>query len=138
MKEAHCAGHIRAPDCLTHKRRRRIHGQGIWIPHASPDFGATSLNQSTGHTISSANTQLPRSTGSHSFHWRNLRPHTGRFKRGPAFKPAGAMSDFARGVVGVLAVGMIAGVGTLLLIPQPSPSAMRFAEPPAKPCSQQT
>jgi len=48
------------------------------------------------------------------------------------------MSDFARGVVGVLAVGMIAGVGTLLLIPQPSPSAMRFAEPPAKPCSQQT
>jgi hypothetical protein len=48
------------------------------------------------------------------------------------------MSDFARGVVGVLAVGMIAGVGTLLLIPQPSPSAMRFAEPAAKPCSQQT
>jgi hypothetical protein len=48
------------------------------------------------------------------------------------------MSDFARGVVGVLAVGMIAGVGALLLIPQPSPSAMRFAEPAAKPCSQQT
>ena len=48
------------------------------------------------------------------------------------------MSDFARGVVGVLAVGMIAGVGTLLLIPQPSPSAMRFAEPAAKPCGQQT
>ena len=48
------------------------------------------------------------------------------------------MSDFARGVVGVLAVGIIAGVGALLLIPQPSPSAMRFAEPAAKPCSQQT
>jgi hypothetical protein len=49
------------------------------------------------------------------------------------------MSDFARGVVGVLAVGMIAGVGVLLLIPQqPSPSAMRFAEPAVKPCSQQT
>jgi hypothetical protein len=48
------------------------------------------------------------------------------------------MSDFARGVVGVLAVGMIAGVGALLLIPQPSPSAMRFAELAAKPCSQQT
>jgi hypothetical protein len=46
------------------------------------------------------------------------------------------MSDFSRGVVGVLAVGMVAGVGVLLLIPQPSPSAMRFAEP--KPCSQQT
>jgi hypothetical protein len=48
------------------------------------------------------------------------------------------MSDFARGVVGVLAVGMIAGVGVLLLIPQPSPSAMRFSEPPAAPCGQQT
>jgi hypothetical protein len=33
---------------------------------------------------------------------------------------------------------MIAGVGALLLIPQPSPSAMRFAEPAAKSCSQQT
>jgi hypothetical protein len=33
---------------------------------------------------------------------------------------------------------MIAGVGALLLIPQPSPSAMRFAESGAKPCSQQT
>jgi hypothetical protein len=48
------------------------------------------------------------------------------------------MSDFARGVVGVFAVGMIAGVGALMLIPQSSPSAMRFAEPPARPCSQQT
>jgi hypothetical protein len=48
------------------------------------------------------------------------------------------MSDFVRGVVGVLAVGMVAGVGVLLLIPQPSPSAMRFAEPAAKPCSEQT
>jgi hypothetical protein len=48
------------------------------------------------------------------------------------------MSDFARGVVGVLAVGMIVGVGVLLLIPQSSPSAMRFAEPAVKPCSQQT
>jgi len=49
----------------------------------------------------------------------------------------GYMSDFARGVIGVLAVGMIAGVGALLLIPQPSPSAMRFSEPPARSCSQQ-
>jgi hypothetical protein len=48
------------------------------------------------------------------------------------------MSDFARGVVGVLAAGTIAGVGALLLIPQPSPSTMRFAEPVAKPCGQQT
>jgi hypothetical protein len=48
------------------------------------------------------------------------------------------MSDFARGVVGVFAVGMIAGVGALMLIPQSSPSAMRFAEPPAPPCNQQT
>jgi hypothetical protein len=47
------------------------------------------------------------------------------------------MSDFARGVVGVLAVGMVVGVGALMLIPQSSPSAMRFAEPPAKPCSAQ-
>jgi hypothetical protein len=48
------------------------------------------------------------------------------------------MSDFVRGVVGVLAVGMIAGVGALMLIPQPSSSnPIRFAEPPAKPCSQQ-
>jgi hypothetical protein len=47
------------------------------------------------------------------------------------------MSDFVRGVVGVLAVGMVVGVGALMLIPQSSPSAMRFAEPPAKPCSAQ-
>jgi hypothetical protein len=48
------------------------------------------------------------------------------------------MSDFVRGVVGVLAVGMIAGVGALMLIPQPSASnTIRFAEPAAKPCSQQ-
>jgi hypothetical protein len=47
------------------------------------------------------------------------------------------MSDFARGVVGVLAVGMVVGVGALMLIPQSFPSAMRFAEPPAKPCSAQ-
>jgi hypothetical protein len=47
------------------------------------------------------------------------------------------MSDFARGVVGVLAVGMVVGVGALMLIPQSSPSAMRFAEPPAKPCNAQ-
>ena len=47
------------------------------------------------------------------------------------------MSDFARGVIGVLAVGMVVGVGALMLIPQSSPSAMRFAEPPAKPCSAQ-
>jgi hypothetical protein len=47
------------------------------------------------------------------------------------------MSDFARGVVGVLAVGMVVGVGALMLIPQSSPSAMRFAEPPAKACSAQ-
>jgi hypothetical protein len=44
------------------------------------------------------------------------------------------MSEFARGVIGVLAVGMVVGVGALMLIPQSSPSAMRFAEPPAKPC----
>jgi hypothetical protein len=94
------------------------------------------LNLSTGYPISSANTQLPRSTGSHSFHSRNSDPHTGRFKPGPALKPAGAMSDFARGVIGVLAVGMIAGAGALLLIPQLSPSAMRFSEPPARSCNQ--
>jgi hypothetical protein len=48
------------------------------------------------------------------------------------------MSDFVRGVVGVLAAGMIAGVGVLMLIPQPSSSnTIRFAEPAAKPCSQQ-
>jgi hypothetical protein len=47
------------------------------------------------------------------------------------------MSDFARGVVGVLAVGMVVGVGALMLVPQSSPSAMRFAEKQAKPCSGQ-
>jgi hypothetical protein len=48
------------------------------------------------------------------------------------------MSGFASGVVGVFVVGMIAGVGALMLIPQSSPSAMRFADPPARPCGQQT
>ena len=66
--------------------------------------------------------------------WR----HTGWMKIGTGAKPAGAMSDFVRGVVGVFAVGMIAGVGALMVIPQSSPSAMRFAEPPPRPCSQQT
>jgi hypothetical protein len=58
-------------------------------------------------------------------------------KTGTGAKPAGAMSSFARGVVGVFAVGMVVGVGALMLIPQSSPSAMRFAEPQAKPCSGQ-
>jgi hypothetical protein len=58
-------------------------------------------------------------------------------KTGTGAKPAGAMSDFARGVVGVLAVGVVVGVGALMLIPQSTPSAMRFAEPPAKPCGAQ-
>jgi hypothetical protein len=47
------------------------------------------------------------------------------------------MSEFARGVVGVFAVGMVVGVGALLLIPQSAPSAMRFADSPATPCSKQ-
>jgi hypothetical protein len=120
------AGQSRSP--LGHSRS----GQ------TSRNSGAPALNQSTGYPISSANTRLPRSTGSHSFPSRNLRPHTGRFERHRHSSRQGLMSDFARGVVGVLAVGMIAGVGALLLIPQPSPSAMRFAESGAKPCSQQT
>ena len=43
--------------------------------------GSPPLNQSTGYPISFANTRLPRLTGSRSFHSRNLRRHTGRFKR---------------------------------------------------------
>ena len=132
---------------LSHRRRpmsrlravpwtRRV-TQATWPVGGPAEICNLSLNLSTGYPISSANTQLPRSTGSRSFHSRNSDPHTGRFKPGPALKPAGAMSDFARGVIGVLAVGMIAGVGALLLIPQPSPSAMRFSEPPARSCSQQ-
>ena len=46
-------------------------------------------------------------------------------------------SEFTRGVLGVLAVGAIAGVGVLLLIPQPTPTATaRIVDPPARSCAQ--
>jgi hypothetical protein len=48
-----------------------------------------------------------------------------------------AMSNFARGVVGVFGVGLIAGIGALMLIPQSSPRATaRAPDPPAHVCGQ--
>jgi hypothetical protein len=49
------------------------------------------------------------------------------------------MSSFARGVVGVLGVGLIAGIGALLLVPQSAPRATaRAPDPPPAVCGQQT
>jgi hypothetical protein len=46
------------------------------------------------------------------------------------------MSDFARGVVGVFVVGMVAGAGALMFIPKSSPSASQVASLPAPTCAQ--
>jgi hypothetical protein len=46
------------------------------------------------------------------------------------------MSDFARGVVGVFVVGVVAGAGALMFIPKSSPSANQVASLPASPCAQ--
>ncbi len=46
------------------------------------------------------------------------------------------MSDFARGVVGVFVVGIVAGAGALMFIPKSSPSATQVANVPAPPCAQ--
>jgi hypothetical protein len=46
------------------------------------------------------------------------------------------MSDFARGVVGVFVVGMVAGAGALMFIPKSSPSATQVANIPAPACAQ--
>jgi hypothetical protein len=46
------------------------------------------------------------------------------------------MSDFARGVVGVFVVGMVAGAGALMFIPKSSPSASQVANIPAPACAQ--
>lgn len=48
------------------------------------------------------------------------------------------MSDFARGVVGVFVVGMVAGAGALMFIPKSSPSASQVAGLPAPACAQHT
>ena len=48
------------------------------------------------------------------------------------------MSSFARNVVGVFGVGLIAGIGALMLVPQSSPRATaRAPDPPTHVCSQQ-
>jgi hypothetical protein len=46
------------------------------------------------------------------------------------------MSDFARGVVGVFVVGMVAGAGALMFIPKSSPSPSQVASRPAPTCAQ--
>jgi hypothetical protein len=46
------------------------------------------------------------------------------------------MSGFARGVVGVFVVGMVAGAGALMFIPKSSPSASQVANIPAPACAQ--
>ncbi len=45
------------------------------------------------------------------------------------------MSDFARGVVGVFVVGMVAGAGALMFIPKSSPIATQVASLPAPACA---
>jgi hypothetical protein len=45
------------------------------------------------------------------------------------------MSDFARGVVGVFVIGMVAGAGALMFIPKSSPSATQVASRPAPACA---
>jgi hypothetical protein len=48
------------------------------------------------------------------------------------------MSEFSRGVFGVFALGLIAGFGALMLVPQSSPQATtRLPDPPAQACGQQ-
>ena len=47
------------------------------------------------------------------------------------------MSEFARGVVGVFVVGMVAGAGALMLTPKSSPSVAQVANLPASGCAQQ-
>src|SRR5262245_47989378 len=48
------------------------------------------------------------------------------------------MSSFGRGVVCVFGVGLIAGIGVLMLVPQSSPRATaRAADPPVRVCGQQ-
>ena len=47
------------------------------------------------------------------------------------------MSDFARGVVGVFVVGMVAGAGALMFIPKSSRSVTQIASLPAPACAQQ-
>jgi hypothetical protein len=48
------------------------------------------------------------------------------------------MSTFSRSVFGVLAVGMIAGFGALMLLPQSAPQATaRIPDPPGRACSPQ-
>ena len=45
------------------------------------------------------------------------------------------MSDFARGVVGVFVVGLVAGAGALMFIPKSSPSATQIVGLPAPACA---
>jgi hypothetical protein len=45
------------------------------------------------------------------------------------------MSDFARGVVGVFVVGLVAGAGALMFIPKSPPSASQVASLPASACA---
>src|SRR6516165_6849172 len=45
------------------------------------------------------------------------------------------MSDFARGVVGVFVVGLVAGAGALMFIPKSPPSASQAASLPASACA---
>lgn len=47
------------------------------------------------------------------------------------------MSEFARGVVGVFVVGMVAGAGALMLTPKSSPLVAQVANLPASGCAQQ-
>ena len=45
------------------------------------------------------------------------------------------MSDFARGVVGVFVVGLVAGAGALMFIPKSPPPASQVASLPASACT---
>jgi hypothetical protein len=54
---------------------------------------------------------------------------------GPAQCRHWLMSDFARGVVGVFVIGMVAGAGALMLTPKSSPPAAQTASAPEQACA---
>jgi hypothetical protein len=55
---------------------------------------------------------------------------------GPAQRRQKLMSGFARGVVGVFVVGLVAGAGALMVISKSSPSVPQVASLPASGCAQ--
>ena len=74
--------HPWCPNLIDELKTRKQWSAGRLIPRPTrPDISnfsdVAALHQSTGYPISSAINPLPRFSGSHSFHSRNLPPHTG-------------------------------------------------------------